>query len=299
MAEVVRPRLASLFEPPRAASGLVAESGFDRERSTLGSSSDAAACEAPSVTIQAETRILQSRTAMPLVPLRETRLEAAVLRARPGIQMPRAEDATPKPAADGTTQWEPATGKSAPRQQGASGSVSTPLKQPLVLLPSDTDEVQPSTEWPTARSIAPVRVDRMRQTFSSPPGDGPNSAPEPTKGLAVREQVTALQETKSSSLKSLPDAPAEVRESSRREPVLVRAVPTSAPSQLSVQPRFPPRLEPARRPASQEAEPEPAIHVTIGRVEVRATAPPSSTTSSKNRSAPGAMNLDEYLRRRA
>lgn len=42
----------------------------------------------------------------------------------------------------------------------------------------------------------------------------------------------------------------------------------------------------------------PTIHVTIGRVEVRATPPPASPSRTQ-RPAPSVMNLDEYLRRRA
>ncbi len=42
----------------------------------------------------------------------------------------------------------------------------------------------------------------------------------------------------------------------------------------------------------------PTIHVTIGRVEVRATLPPASPSRTQ-RPAPSVMNLDEYLRRRA
>lgn len=44
--------------------------------------------------------------------------------------------------------------------------------------------------------------------------------------------------------------------------------------------------------------PEPAIQVTIGRVEVRAvTAPPTTTRSQPQPARPPAMSLDEYLRR--
>jgi len=48
----------------------------------------------------------------------------------------------------------------------------------------------------------------------------------------------------------------------------------------------------------EASTPEPAIQVTIGRVEVRAvTAPPTTTRSQQQPARPPAMSLDEYLRR--
>lgn len=48
----------------------------------------------------------------------------------------------------------------------------------------------------------------------------------------------------------------------------------------------------------EASTPEPAIQVTIGRVEVRAvTAPPTTTRSQPQSARPPAMSLDEYLRR--
>jgi hypothetical protein len=49
--------------------------------------------------------------------------------------------------------------------------------------------------------------------------------------------------------------------------------------------------------APQLASPAPTIHVTIGRIEVRATPPPVSA-QSKSRPAAPVMSLDDYLRQR-
>lgn len=52
-------------------------------------------------------------------------------------------------------------------------------------------------------------------------------------------------------------------------------------------------------PATQESsEPAPTIQVTIGRIEVRATPPPTSRPQT-SRSAPSVMSLDDYLNQRA
>jgi hypothetical protein len=66
-----------------------------------------------------------------------------------------------------------------------------------------------------------------------------------------------------------------------------------------VQPRVE-RAAPAPLPGVPEA-PAPAapiIHVTIGRIEVRATAPQAAAAPARRASAPAVMTLDEYLRRR-
>ena len=46
-------------------------------------------------------------------------------------------------------------------------------------------------------------------------------------------------------------------------------------------------------------ESEPTIHVTIGRVEVRAVASPASDSGRRERTPSPVMSLDEYLRTRA
>jgi len=52
-------------------------------------------------------------------------------------------------------------------------------------------------------------------------------------------------------------------------------------------------------PATQESsEPAPTIQVTIGRIEVRATPPPTPRAQT-SRSAPSVMSLDDYLNQRA
>lgn len=47
------------------------------------------------------------------------------------------------------------------------------------------------------------------------------------------------------------------------------------------------------------SSPEPTIQVTIGRIEVRATPPPTAQPQSQQRSAPPVMSLDQYLQQRS
>jgi hypothetical protein len=51
-------------------------------------------------------------------------------------------------------------------------------------------------------------------------------------------------------------------------------------------------------PLAQEAQSAPTIHITIGRIEVRATTPVAATPPRKQTLAAPTLSLDEYLRRR-
>jgi hypothetical protein len=85
--------------------------------------------------------------------------------------------------------------------------------------------------------------------------------------------------------------------------------PTTIPSTSAtvvVQPQVMPYVEPkASAPTQVTATPEPmpTIQVTIGRIEVRATPPPTPPSQRQRetlpRSAPPVMSLDEYLNQRA
>lgn len=92
-------------------------------------------------------------------------------------------------------------------------------------------------------------------------------------------------------------------------PVKPLAARSDAPYSVAADLPFPLRqiIESRLAPQSQTATPaassrrsnssEPTVHVTIGRIEVRAT--PQQTSTSRARSASPVMSLDEYLRRRS
>jgi hypothetical protein len=80
------------------------------------------------------------------------------------------------------------------------------------------------------------------------------------------------------------------------EPARRRREDSTPATPLSVRPRAAPS-EPAPPRHAGPAPPGPAIHVTIGRIEVRATTP-ASAPRAKERPAPPVMTLDEYLRER-
>lgn len=111
------------------------------------------------------------------------------------------------------------------------------------------------------------------------------------------------------------EAPRQPEMRSRQEPLLKPAMPapsavrpnpqeTKAPERRQQQPVFPgPARQPVavRRPLSvprapEQPAPEPTIHVTIGRVEIRAASTPASVPPVKP--AGPKLKLDEYLRAR-
>jgi hypothetical protein len=101
----------------------------------------------------------------------------------------------------------------------------------------------------------------------------------------------------------LPSTRLERTELLRRETREIRTVEPAAPvtptpAGLVVQPRVE-RAAPASLPEVPQAPaPAPTIHVTIGRIEVRATAPQGAAAPARRASAPAVLTLDEYLRRR-
>ncbi len=92
-----------------------------------------------------------------------------------------------------------------------------------------------------------------------------------------------------------------------RSPVIAHLEPsenqplrTPTPARILAQPRLVvPHVQlKANAPAETTAKPAPTIQVTIGRIEVRATPPPSQPPQ-RQRSVPPVMSLEEYLRQRS
>lgn len=104
------------------------------------------------------------------------------------------------------------------------------------------------------------------------------------------------------------DDPARLIDDSPKLPPVTTIAPTSGVFEESgstnrlpviVQSRIAPRLEGDRLALNQRANPspEPTVHVTIGRIEVRAVQS-SQPSTAKPRATPPVMNLDDYLQRR-
>ena len=88
---------------------------------------------------------------------------------------------------------------------------------------------------------------------------------------------------------------------SHREASPIKTTLPATSAKVVVQPQVKPHVEPkAPVPVQEQAMPEaiPTIQVTIGRIEVRAT-PPPTPVSPRQRPALSVMSLDEYLSQRA
>jgi len=107
-----------------------------------------------------------------------------------------------------------------------------------------------------------------------------------------------------------PDGSARRQENSPKLPPVATIAPSSGVFEetgstnrlpIIVQSRLAPRLEGDRLAFRQQANlsPEPTVHVTIGRIEVRAVQSSKPSSSAKPRATPPVMNLDDYLRRRS
>jgi hypothetical protein len=135
---------------------------------------------------------------------------------------------------------------------------------------------QPKQQQVTSEHHTEMRPPE-RDTLSSSQTEAPDESLPPSAVLEVRAQ--------------------KVVELIRRESP--RALEPASPRELHAISQSPPRFRTATTSSkAREDLAAPSVHVTIGRVEVRATLP-QPVGSEKPRTAPPIMSLEEYLRERA
>ena len=147
---------------------------------------------------------------------------------------------------------------------------------------------------------APLPAELPPAPLISPKPLLPPPAPKPSPALALPrmspsgDRQPTVPRREASAGKEPPARPAAWRE----EPSPPVAVQPVRPASTIVEPRVTPRIEtPSQAAAPSHAKsPETVIHVTIGRIEVRAT--PETPPARKVPAAP-VTGLDEYLRSRA
>lgn len=177
-----------------------------------------------------------------------------------------------------------------------------PMTTPSAVFASPAPErppLQPGTARPPHRPASP-------ETEATPPPPAPATAPFIMERVITETRLVERAE------------PSQTRPPQAEQPAIVPAVttvptPSSEPLPDREQPAavqkiivtqtrpFTPPQTPAPlpppTPAAAAASPAPAIHVTIGRVEVRAT--PPAAKERPHRSQSPVMSLDDYLRQRA
>lgn len=190
--------------------------------------------------------------------------------------------------------------------------------KPAINYNAEADLSDPPTSSPTqltrpqtfALSSPPQAVRSSAMDAHEKPNPNPASPPStlPTiegKGAAARQQRPKLEphirrtviERIEKREQTQPQTTPSRETASIAESRLSKQVSIVAQSQVTPAQRFA-HLGSANARRKQTPQPEPTIHVTIGRVEVRA-APPAAPPPKARRSEPPVMSLDEYLRKRA
>jgi len=212
------------------------------------------------------------------------------------------EVSQPPRNSDPASEWAPVrrTPREIPRP-GEQPEEAQVTSRPIVPVPqlSPTPVVRPA---PETKSVGP-----------QPPVPRPPAQPlwQPPAVPAAARPVPEIRERMEPA--PAPQLPRPERKSPSVETVEARplapraALPPSAPPEAPraavrplVKPRVTPRFESPRTAAAapRAKAAEPVIHVTIGRIEVRATPPPAETRKERAAAAP-VMSLDQYLRSRA
>jgi hypothetical protein len=113
---------------------------------------------------------------------------------------------------------------------------------------------------------------------------------------AIDQRLKALERDGANGHAELPARPeAAIRELAREARLEPTPGRTLAPK-ITRAAREPSRASAAERPAPALSEPEPVVHVSIGRIEVRASAPDKPLRAREP--AKPRLSLDDYLRRR-
>jgi hypothetical protein len=178
------------------------------------------------------------------------------------------------------------------RQVIAQRTAAAPPVPPMASPPLPAhSQIEP---WPTYTSLAQERQPSAAPRHTTP-ADVEVSLARPDREVARPSSQPAMQQTNWHA--AAPAVPSQPSERSP-EPAIVPArrapvEPIGAPAQ----PR--PAAEPpaARVDATAPPAPAPTIHVTIGRVEVRANLPAASQPAAPRRGS--AISLDDYLQQQA
>jgi hypothetical protein len=271
-ANQVKPRLPSLFEPLREAAvlrmGLISED--DSLASPASETTEEQIAPPPSSRTEIESTVF-SKVNPPVAALSNPPIQLSNRELLPRIQAPL----LPHLATENTSTAPPPSLSRKEQPELRAEILAVPPPTPI------TSSLPPAPQL-IERSGDPVIIPRERSVISSvrqpeisPERSEPNSSP-----------VTTGAERGSLS----PSRIIPVKESPA-----IRPAPIPAPA-IEVTSRQSRSAAWGSIDAPQLASPAPTIHITIGRIEVRATPPPVS--GAKSRPAAPVMSLDDYLRQR-
>jgi hypothetical protein len=328
LVETAQPRLASLFEPPHASTPL--DAGQDSTRATSFNQAvetDERVLPASSATPQRveaagmarpATLATSPHTDVPPEPHAQTERMASPdsTAHRPRAQLldsPHEEAGKPLQV---TSEAEPPS----ERAHTAIVRPSPPAESRTQdsLAQSFATTILPDAPTVAALSHKPPAVDTIRPparvTLVPPAQVEKHTSHAPTQEQLQAQAVDALEQSMSRPTQRETQTPISKRLVNRafaaeqsppafleHEPSTIRVTAREKPAALVVQPHVSSHSEESYTdsPQSNRAAPETVVHVTIGRIEVRA-APPQGQAKAAQRSTPApAQSLEEYLRQRA
>ena len=293
-ADIIRPRLAALFEPPHLTAGPILRppvspaAGQDGNSSNDVPSERLIAARPPALRPVRRTEESQPSATGLKLPVQETHAEPSDLQTE--SRPPRRQATTPQPLAVALTPLSLEV-----RSEQLSGPLTPERPQPAV------DRTTPPAVLPLV--VSPFVSERPQQQGSGRPAvflaagklqtDG-----EPLRNDTRQQRPPEFRQPRHRTRNEHVAGPEERRLAVEPRPdsLPVQIPRPETPTTVVVQPHVTPYVEPAA--AAPTATPEPTIKVTIGRVEIRATPPPARQSAAERSAAP-VMSLDEYLRRRA
>lgn len=209
----------------------------------------------------------------------------------------------PRAAKPAMSRGDPGAFAEPPGQPNTAASIATHrlvAERTFTDVPSPVDRREPSRESPHVALGAETPF-AVRDTSLRRPAE-PRTEIEPEGALIPAPSPLPTERTRPGELR--PSGPIErsaielpVDAATAKRPAT--DPPAEAASSIFSPPPLSPRL-PREQPSQSEhraAPPEPTIHVTIGRVEVRATSEAEPRARRKEEASP-VMTLDEYLRKR-
>ncbi|KYC37279.1 hypothetical protein WA1_47550 [Scytonema hofmannii PCC 7110] len=293
MTDMVRPRLPSLFEPTGEVSELVVGQEFDREQMTVNSLVQETEVNEPPMqrTTALPSTHTKSRSTVAPVIASETKLSKAI---SPDPKLPQ-QNVTWSNQLREEQSLNP-TWKQIPNHPHP--SLSTPSVETTDLIPSINQpsvESSPisSKESPMPETPQPLSLAQSVVTNAS------------FKLIPSEEIIATINEIQTPHLqKPAAKAPhsASILLNEKTVPVYTKK-PTEpdvvpAPQTVVVSPHTPTvKLVEQESSQATPTQSAPTIHVSIGRIEVRAT-PTSTQPSTRSRPTPSVMSLEEYLRQR-
>ncbi|MGH9429915.1 MAG: hypothetical protein ACRD3T_00065 [Terriglobia bacterium] len=259
--EIIRPRVASLFEPLPSPVGPIGLGGG------FPTASEPFVTERP-VFEESEARVSAERSASPVAGLSNARTEG-----RPDERLPQGR---------------------LPTRDFAS------LPRPGVQLVAEEALSQlPGSEAPWPRSAGNVVRVSAALPAESPGDRAPSSLQTPKLGSDRKPPAGDSREARSQGPEHKPPLDGNRDPDSRPSELSLLSRPNPADAILQPHLKAAPQTDhPWPKRARPAVEPEPTIQVTIGRIEVRATSTPAPA-SAKERQVPRVMSLDEYLQRRS